>query len=407
LAWLRGLREAEWFTAGRAREDAVLLALGLLVVTLGTMLIPGFSAPGGDFLSFYAASALAHAGQAADAWRLAAHLAAEHAVVPGASYYGFFYPPPYLLVCYPLAALPFGVAQLAWMAGTLLLAWLGTAPYLRALRFSGAETALLLAMPALWVNAMNGQNGALMLAIAAGGLALLDRRPVLAGLLLAGLAMKPQLGLALPFVLVASGRWRTLTAAAAGSVLLYLAALPLVGLAGYEAFFANLLNARAALGGAVNPALMQSLFAALGRYGAPEILAGAAQAALAGAVLVVAMATAWRRRRDGAALAALGVSASLLVTPFLFDYDLTLTALPIAWLLAEARDLGFRPWEKLGLVLIVMLPLGERLLALDAGLQLAPLPLIGLFVAVVTRCRDEAAGAVRAPIGSKRKLEVP
>ena len=46
-------------------------------------------------------------------------------------------------------------------------------------------------------------------------LALIDRRPWLAGVLIGCLAYKPQFGLLIPLVLVASGRWRVFAAAVA------------------------------------------------------------------------------------------------------------------------------------------------------------------------------------------------
>ncbi len=51
-----------------------------------------------------------------------------------------------------------------------------------------------------------------------GALLQLDKRPVLAGILFGLLAYKPQFGLLIPFVLAASGRWRTFAAAAQRSL---------------------------------------------------------------------------------------------------------------------------------------------------------------------------------------------
>jgi hypothetical protein len=74
---------------------------------------------------------------------------------------------------------------------------------------------VVMAAPAVMINLVSGQNGAFSAAILAGGLMLLDRRPVLAGLLLGLLCYKPQLAVLVQVALVASGRWRT--AFAAGS----------------------------------------------------------------------------------------------------------------------------------------------------------------------------------------------
>ena len=50
-----------------------------------------------------------------------------------------------------------------------------------------------------------------------GGLLLLDRRPVLAGILFGALCYKPHFGMLIPVALAASGRWRAFGAAAASA----------------------------------------------------------------------------------------------------------------------------------------------------------------------------------------------
>ncbi|MEO8884224.1 MAG: glycosyltransferase family 87 protein, partial [Devosia sp.] len=200
------LRDATWFDGERARVYGTMLAIGLAALTLWVCLHPVAPAlAGGDFLSFYAASTLALGGHAADVWRPDLHEAAEHAILPGtAGYLAFFYPPPFLLVCWSLALLPYALSFVTWAIGTTVLALAAVALFLRRAGGKGGLTSLaLLAFPALWINIMTGQNGALSLALFAAGFALLPRRPVLAGLVLGLLIIKPQLAVALPFVLAA------------------------------------------------------------------------------------------------------------------------------------------------------------------------------------------------------------
>lgn len=71
-----------------------------------------------------------------------------------------------------------------------------------------------LAFPAAFWNAGCGQNGFLSAALIAGGLAALERRPVLAGVLFGLMTYKPHLGLMIPLALMAGGCWRALWAAA-------------------------------------------------------------------------------------------------------------------------------------------------------------------------------------------------
>src|SRR6185312_2585493 len=71
-----------------------------------------------------------------------------------------------------------------------------------------------IAFPAVFVNLGHGHNGFLTAALFGAALVVLDRRPVVAGILFGLLAYKPQFGVLIPLVLIASGRWRCFAAAA-------------------------------------------------------------------------------------------------------------------------------------------------------------------------------------------------
>lgn len=385
------LRDADWLTGERARVYGAMLAVGFAVMAIWLSVAPlRAGVPGGDFISFYAASALALAGHAGDAWRPDLHAAAQEAVLGPQGYLAFLYPPPYLLVCWLLAFLPFGAALVAWTVATLGAALGALALFLRRLAVPSALALILLALPGTWIDVLAGQNGALTLAILVLGFALLDRRPIWAGLVLGLMVIKPQLAIMLPVVLLASQRWSAVLASAAGATLALSVAWLAVGNDGYAAFFVNSLNARVALeGGAVDPALMQSLFGML--QPTSPLAAYAGQAILSAAVVALVVVVVRRARPDGAALGALAVAATLTATPFLLDYDLAIAALPIAWLVARGMLHGFRPWEKLGCIVCAALPLVSRALAEQAGVHLAPLLCLLLLAIVARRILGEAS----------------
>lgn len=60
--------------------------------------------------------------------------------------------------------------------------------------------------------------------------AFLDRRPLLAGLLVGLLTIKPQFGVLIPVLLIASGRWRVFTVATVTALALAAAAVMLFGM---------------------------------------------------------------------------------------------------------------------------------------------------------------------------------
>ena len=62
-----------------------------------------------------------------------------------------------------------------------------------------------------------------------------------------------------------------------------------------------------------------------------------------------------------------------LASPYLFNYDLPFLVLPILWLVREGLRRGFRPWEKVLLVVLWFAPYATRAMALPLGLNLMPL----------------------------------
>ena len=73
----------------------------------------------------------------------------------------------------------------------------------------------------------------------AGALLQLDRRPIVAGILIGLLAYKPQFGLLIPLVLIAGGHWRAFAAAAATVAVLALAVTFAFGVDVWTAFLAS------------------------------------------------------------------------------------------------------------------------------------------------------------------------
>jgi len=98
---------------------------------------------------------------------------------------------------------------------------------------------LALAYPAVFINLGHGHNGLLTAALIAGALTQLDRRPLIAGILIGLLAYKPQFGLLIPLVLAVSGRWRVFVAASVTVAALALAVTLAFGVDVWTAFLAS------------------------------------------------------------------------------------------------------------------------------------------------------------------------
>jgi hypothetical protein len=386
-------RDAEWLSAARAR--AVMLVLAVMLPLLAIVWIamssggidPAGHPIGTDYLSFWTAARFAASGDPQAAYDIAAHHGAQIAQAgldPG--YAAFFYPPAFLLALLPFGLVGYFPSLILWLAGTFAAYW-------RTIRaWAGGWDGSLLALiayPAVLLNAGQGQNGFLTAALFGGGALLVERRPWLGGALLGALIIKPHLALVIPFALLFRGAWKSIAAAAISAATISLASLLLFGAETWRGFFRGSALARETLeSGLVDPAKMQSLFAALRLWGAPLEIAYALQLLLFAAV-IAALALVARsgagNRAQGAAMAA----GALVSTPFLLDYDLTLAAVPLSWLFLEARRTGFLPWEKLALGAAFILPLLSRSLAMNFGLPVAPLVLAVLFLLVVRRARSE------------------
>ncbi len=393
---MSALRDAPWLSAERASAwgkilavTSALVALALIGATHGGVVPDFWGRPlSADFTSFWTAARLASDGMPEAAWNPAAHAAAQQASFSpdagyGTDYYAFFYPPPFLLICLPLALLPYNTALAVWLAAT------GAAYFavIRSLLPSKWAALAALAFPAVLVNAGNGQNGALSTALMGAAALQLDRRPRFAGACLGALCFKPQLALLVVPALVVARRWRSLGWAAGTAGVLCLGSLLVFGEKAWQGFLANAPLAKMALeAGLVGFPKMTSSFAAMRLLGATPLTAWSVQSVVSLAALIAVLSVS-RRRPGAAAEGATMAVAACLATPFLLTYDLMLIAVPLAWIAARAGRGGYLPWEKLVLVTAFALPLVAGPLALHTGAPVAPVVLTALLVIVVRRSR--------------------
>jgi hypothetical protein len=335
---------------------------------------------GGDFVTFYGASALLQEGAPEALFDIERIHEAERAGIgEEVERFAWHYPPPAMLLVYPLAWAPYGVALALWLAGSLVA--YGAA--VRALDRDAITLGLALAFPGLFQNVIHGQNGCFSMALLGGGLAALPARPLLGGALLGLLVYKPHLVPMAGLALLAGRQWRALAGLAISSVAVCGLSLAAFGAGAWQAFLENLPFAQAVLyEGGVNWAKMPTVSAAVlllgGGAGVARALQGVASVAAAGAV-----GWAWLRGHPlKEAVLALGV---LLATPFAFEYDLTVLALPLIWIGIAGRDRGWQPGDKALLILGWTLPFLATALAGPTHLQVGPLVIAALLVAALRR----------------------
>jgi hypothetical protein len=330
-----------------------------------------------DFASFYAAGKLANEGHAAAAYDRGAHRRMVQSVTsPDIEYRQYFLnPPPFLLICAPLARLPYLAAFILFELATGIF-WLAVASRIA----GGGRLALLLlgAWPAIYWAAGWGQNSFLTAGLMGLGTLLVQRRPFAAGVAFGALAIKPHFGILLPVALLCGRHWRVISGAAVSAASLCALSAALFGIESWRGFIDMALHARdtiesgeIAFAGHIDPGGAARL---LGLGAAP----GYAIQALCSLVSTCAVAVIWWRRRcpPEARYAAL-IAGTMLAMPFLLFYDLVMASIAACWLAAAARRAAWRDGEIGAFALLYALVLldfpAAELLRAAVGVLAAPL----------------------------------
>ena len=326
----------------RAQAIACLILLSMTMLALALMFISGAGHPGIDFSCFWAAGSLAlkdHAATAYDWGQLRPMLdqmqPADHAPysydqmpVP------FFYPPVFFLVLAPLALLPFTAAFWIWSAAKLTC-WLCVVCSIRPR--SGALL-LALAAPPVVYDFLAGQSSLLAAALLGGALVLLDRRPIMSGLLIALLIFKPQYGVLLPLVLIATARWSVVITASLMSAALLLLSGIIFGWDTFTGFreAATFATTQFHLTGALPWYKLQSIYGLVRLAGFGYGLAMLLQIVIASACAVWVLIM-WRRNVGFAVKAACLLAATPLISPYFAIYDMQILVVALVFLMSDER----------------------------------------------------------------------
>jgi alpha-1,2-mannosyltransferase len=403
------LRTGDWLTRERTRLIAFamligsVIALTALVVKSDNYLDWRGHPIGTDFANVYAAGTFVLEGRPEAPFDPVQHHDRQRAIFGAeAPFYGWHYPPFFLFPAAALALLPYGLALAVWLAITFLLYLIAmrailagqlTPPGVPGAGNLGGQWWLLFAaaFPAVLVNAGHGQNGFLTAALIGGALLLLDRRPGLAGMLFGLLSYKPQFGLLIPLVLLATQRWRAFSFAA-----LTVAALAAVSTLAFSpqiwgAFLASTEFSRVVVleDGNTGWQKIQSVFSWIRMWGGSVSLAYALHAALV-AILCVVLVRLWRSDHPYQLKAGALIIASILSTPYALDYDMMVLAPAIAFLAIDGLQRGFAPWQRTALALLWMAPAVARSLADATYLPIGVWAMIAVLLLFVRDPADRA-----------------
>jgi hypothetical protein len=362
------LKDARWFGRERAVGYAKVIAIAF-IPPLFWMYQQAMGPVGSDFVQFWAASKLLLAGDPAAAY-IPAKLSAVQFALGRDHWFPFLCTPPFLAVIAPLALVPYSLAWPVWVLTTYAL-WLSVARRLIPQGFWPIAI-----YPGAMIAAWHAQNGFVTGALFVGAVLALPKRTILAGALLGALVIKPHLAILVPVALLAGRRWRAFAAAGASAAGLLLLSWAAFGTETMRAYlFASGLGP-----GVLRPTdpdmllRMPTVYAGVAVHAGP-VAAAWAQGAMTAAMIALVWRT-WSKPGDDLGKCAVLAVATVLATPYLFHYDLTILIVPVCWMALEGMKTGFRPWERVMLVVFYWMPLVGRAFSAPLGVNLTPITLL-------------------------------
>jgi hypothetical protein len=218
----------------------------------------------------------------------------------------------------------------------------------------------------------------------------LDRRPILAGILLGLLSYKPQFGVMIPLVLIASARWRAFTSAAATVLVLTIVTTLAFGPDIWRAFLDSMPFTREIVleQGGTGWYKLQTVFSWVRMWGGSVELAYAIQGAVA-VTLAGALAWLWRSAAAYPLKAAALIIASIMAQPYSLAYELVAFARLDRFPAADGLVRGFAPWEKTALAFLWLMPFVARTVAEETLIPLGVPAMSLVLVLVLKRAADD------------------
>ncbi|MBS0644264.1 MAG: DUF2029 domain-containing protein [Proteobacteria bacterium] len=391
---IAAMRSGSFLTERRVLLGAsLLLVLELLLLAIAVAASHGaFGGVGKpsttDFMSFYGAGRVVNAGTPALTYNHDVHWAAQQATSGAETPYIFFYyPPVYLLLCSILARLPYLVAFVGFQALTLAMCLVVVRQILDKPRWS-VIVPLIGFAPAVWTLG-TGQNAFLTASLFGAAMLWLERRPVVAGLLIGALCYKPHFGLLIPFALAAGGYWRAFASAAASAIMFCLLSVVLFGWETWAAYFTAMAGSESVyVTGHLDFAAFITPFGTARALTLAPKFAYAAQAVatlLAAAIVSVV----WYRRVSLPIRAAVLTAATPFAIPVALMYDQVMCGIAMAWLVRAGRERGFLPWHRVILAALFVWPLFALNLDPKTYILAPPTVTVGVLALALAAARQE------------------
>ncbi|MDQ0325243.1 hypothetical protein J2R99_001092 [Rhodopseudomonas julia] len=342
---------------------------------------------GGDFVVFYVASELILQGHIRDLYDPATF---SQTIIDryGSDYeMRWLYPPHFLFFIAPIAKLPYLAAWAGFMAASFaFLAAIGRIVW-------GKRDIVfwLLVAPSTFLGVLLGQMCFLVGGLLIGSIFLWDRKPILAGILLGLLTIKPQYGVLIPLVLLLEGRWRVIFVASVTALVMIGVSVLVFGTAPWQAFLFGMDGANSDILTTASKkflGLQMSVFGSARLLGADLATAAWLQGLSALFAVVALVATTLSGAQRDTKIAML-VTATYLVSPYVLFYDLVASTFVALWLYFGKER------EEPPNVLFSMLLIFVACLSFVNGATVAigfgsgPIAFLALAIALLLRARAE------------------
>ena len=337
---------------------------------------------GSDFMAFWCAGYLANQGTPEKAYQPEQILQISKIAVPeNKKIYIWSYPPTFFYITQTLAKLPYLSALTIWSIT-------GLCGYLFVLyKLNPIANTLWLAAGffSTFINFLQGQNGFLSTILIGGAFYNLQKRPVIAGILIGLLSYKPQLGLIIPLALLAGRYYLVFVSAAITVIVINGFAFNAYGLVTYQAFVNNLEYAHTLIDQGLLPIYkMPSFFAAMKFLGVTGSIAMGIHIVI-GVIVALITIVVWRNKSALDLKISTLVLGSLIVPHHLNDYDLTLLMIPLILLTKNAVANGWIKHERNILSLAWFIPIMIIVAYTLLNIQIGPLLILAFFLFSVWR----------------------
>jgi alpha-1,2-mannosyltransferase len=350
--------------------------------------IRGTAIWGRDFANVWTSGRLVLEGRLDLLYDLKGYSAYQNQLFEGAlRAHNYSYPPPTLLYTWAFGLLPYPLALLSWLLLTGAAFFFAARPYLRE---AGLPVWLAVIAPATLLNVWAGHYGLLIGALWLGAFHLLPRRPVLAGVLIGLMLVKPHLAILAPLILARRGEWRAFAAAGATAAALVAVSALVFGPDLWRTWIGVTVGVQTAMVDDVGTyflTMMPTIVPTVSAFGFPGAPAWTLQLLAAAGTIAALL---FHMPKDSRQAGLAGGVATFLVLPYAFNYDMTVPGLAALLMLAGLRD-DREGRSSFLLLLAFLLPL----IVQTFGLLHLPAPALILAALLTLMLRTEPAAALK------------